>query len=265
MEKLVVIPTYNERENISNILHAIFNLREGFHVLVIDDGSPDGTAGIVKDLQKKFQGQLFIEERSGKLGLGTAYIYGFKWALANDYQFIFEMDADFSHNPHDLIRLYHACKYENADLAIGSRYVKGGGVVNWPSNRILLSKGASLYTRIITWMPVKDPTAGFVCYRKRVLETINLEEIRFTGYAFQIEMKFATWKLGFRIREVPIIFQDRTFGVSKMNKGIVKEGILGVLKLRWHSWFTNYRRRVKNTALPQLPHVHQSEMVAESK
>jgi dolichol-phosphate mannosyltransferase len=247
MEKLVVIPTYNERENISNILHAIFNLRENFHVLVIDDGSPDGTAGIVKDLQSKFPGQLFIEERKGKLGLGTAYIHGFKWAMVNDYSFIFEMDADFSHNPADLSRLYAACKTGGADLAVGSRYVKGGGVVNWPGNRIALSKGASVYTRMITWMPVKDPTAGFMCYKKEVLETINLDEIHFTGYAFQIEMKFAAWKLGFKLKEVPIIFQDRTYGVSKMNKGIVKEGILGVLKLRWFSWFTNYRKRVKNT------------------
>lgn len=265
MEKLVVIPTYNERENISNILHAIFNLREGFHVLVIDDASPDGTADIVRELQQKFPGQLFLEERRGKLGLGTAYILGFRWAIANDYEFVFEMDADFSHNPADLVRLYQACKYEGADLAIGSRYVKGGGVVNWPSNRIALSKGASIYTRLITWMPVKDPTAGFVCYRKRVLETINLDEIRFTGYAFQIEMKFATWKLHFRIKEVPIIFQDRTFGVSKMNKGIVKEGILGVLKLRWHSWFTNYRHRVKNVNSLPATAMRANEMVAESK
>jgi dolichol-phosphate mannosyltransferase len=246
MDKLVVIPTYNERENISNILHAIFNLGDNYHVLVIDDGSPDGTAQIVKDLQSKFTKKLFIEERKGKLGLGTAYIHGFKWALANNYSFIFEMDADFSHNPNDLPKLYAACKTGGAHLAIGSRYVKGGGVVNWPANRIALSKGGSLYTRMITWMPVKDPTAGFMCYRREVLETINLDQIRFAGYAFQIEMKFAAWKLGFKVREVPIIFQDRAYGVSKMNKGIVKEGILGVLKLRWHSWFTNYRKRVKN-------------------
>lgn len=246
MEKIVIIPTYNEKENIRQILQAIFNLNEGFHVLVIDDGSPDGTADIVKAMQPSFPGALFIEERKGKLGLGTAYIHGFKWAIAHGYAFIFEMDADFSHNPADLPRLYQACKNEGADVAVGSRYIRGGGVVNWPRNRIALSKGASLYTRIITWMPVKDPTAGFVCYKKEVLETINLDEIRFVGYAFQIEMKFAAWKLGFRIKEVPIIFQDRTYGISKMNKGIVKEGILGVLKLRWHSWFTNYRRRVKN-------------------
>ena len=247
MEKLIVIPTYNEKENISNILHAVFNLNEGFHVVVIDDGSPDGTAQIVKDLQQKFPGQLFIEERRGKLGLGTAYIHGFKWAIAKGYQFIFEMDADFSHNPADLSRLYHACKHEGADLAVGSRYTKGGGVVNWPANRIALSKGASIYTRMITWMPIKDPTAGFMCYKREVLETINLDEIVFVGYAFQIEMKFAAWKLGFVIKEVPIIFQDRTTGSSKMNKGIVKEGILGVLELRWRSLFTNYRKKVKNT------------------
>jgi dolichol-phosphate mannosyltransferase len=267
LEKLVVIPTYNEKENISNILHAVFNLNENFHVLVIDDGSPDGTAQIVKDLQSKFPGQLFMEERKGKLGLGTAYIHGFKWGIARNYQFIFEMDADFSHNPNDLPRLYNACKNEGADLAIGSRYTKGGGVVNWPANRIALSKGGSLYTRIITWMPVKDPTAGFMCYRKEVLETIDLDKIAFVGYAFQIEMKFATWKLGFKIKEVPIIFQDRTYGISKMNKGIVKEGILGVLKLRWHSLFTNYRSRVKKTEaeIPSVQTPQQNEVLAETK
>jgi dolichol-phosphate mannosyltransferase len=267
LEKLVVIPTYNEKENIINILHAIFNLNEGFHVLVIDDGSPDGTAQIVKDLQSKFSGQLFIEERKGKLGLGTAYIHGFKWAIARNYAFIFEMDADFSHNPADLIRLYDACKNKGADVAVGSRYIKGGGVVNWPKNRIALSKGASLYTRIITWMPVKDPTAGFMCYKKEVLEAINLDEIRFVGYAFQIEMKFAAWKLGFRIKEVAIIFQDRTHGVSKMNKGIVKEGILGVLKLRWYSFFTNYRKRLKknDSVKPVAEPTHKPEALAETK
>lgn len=249
MEKLVIIPTYNEKENITSILHAIFNLNEGFHVLVIDDGSPDGTAQIVKELQPAFPGQLFIEERRGKLGLGTAYIHGFKWAIANDYQFIFEMDADFSHNPADLPRLYDACKYKGADLSIGSRYTKGGGVVNWPANRIALSKGGGLYTRLITWMPVMDPTAGFVCYKKEVLETMNLDKIQFVGYAFQIEMKFAAWKLGFKIKEVPIIFQDRTQGSSKMNKGIIKEGVIGVLKLRWNSLFKNYRRKLKNDAV----------------
>jgi len=265
VEKLVIIPTYNEKENISNILHAIFNLNDGFHVLVIDDGSPDGTAQIVKELVSKFSDKLFIEERIGKLGLGTAYIHGFKWAIEKDYQFIFEIDADFSHNPNDLPRLYNACKNEGADVAVGSRYVKGGGVVNWPSNRIALSKGASLYTRMITWMPVKDPTAGFVCYKKEVLDTINLDEIRFVGYAFQIEMKFAAWKLGFKVKEVPIIFQDRTYGVSKMNKGIVKEGILGVLKLRWNSMFKNYRKRVKkNDSLKAVP-LNNKEVLVETK
>jgi len=267
LEKLVVIPTYNEKENISLILHAIFNLQQDFHVLVIDDGSPDGTAQIVKELQLKFSGKLFIEERINKLGLGTAYIHGFKWAIAHDYHFVFEMDADFSHNPNDLSRLYNACKNGGADLAIGSRYIKDGGVVNWPSNRILLSKGASLYTRMITFMPVKDPTAGFMCYRKEVLEAINMDNIVFVGYAFQIEMKFAAWKLGFKIKEVPIIFQDRTLGVSKMNKGIVKEGILGVLKLRWHSWFTNYRMRVKNkeTENSKITPPQQNEVLVETR
>ena len=264
-DNLVIIPTYNEQENISNILHAIFNLDEGFHVLVIDDGSPDGTSQTVKSLQSKFSGSLFIEERTGKLGLGTAYIHGFKWAIARGYDYIFEMDADFSHNPNDLPRLYNALKYEGADMAIGSRYVKGGGVVNWPTNRIALSKGASLYTRMITWMPVKDPTAGFVCYKREVLEAINLDAIAFVGYAFQIEMKFAAWKLGFKIKEVPIVFQDRMQGTSKMNKGIVKEGILGVLKLRWHSWFTNYHKRVKNTEPEHrsVSSVQHNEMLAE--
>lgn len=265
MEKLVVIPTYNEKENISSILHAIFNLNQGFHVLVVDDGSPDGTADIVKGLQNKFPGQIFIEERKGKLGLGTAYIHGFKWAIAKGYAFIFEMDADFSHNPNDLPRLYEACK-KGAHLSIGSRYVKGGGVVNWPANRIMLSRGASLYTQMITFMPIKDPTAGFMCYRREVLETINLDQIHFTGYAFQIEMKFAAWKLGFKLAEVPIVFQDRTQGVSKMNKGIVKEGILGVLKLRWHSWFTNYRKRVKNVDTGNSPSaISQKKVLAGSK
>jgi dolichol-phosphate mannosyltransferase len=246
LEKLVIIPTYNEKENIANILAAVFGLQQNFHVLVIDDGSPDGTAQIVKDLQSKYPGQLFIEERRGKLGLGTAYIHGFKWALAKGYNFIFEIDADFSHNPKDLNRLYDACKTGGGDVAIGSRYVSGGGVVDWPWDRIALSKGGSLYTRMITWMPIKDPTAGFVCYKREVLEAINLDAIAFVGYAFQIEMKFAAWKLGFKIIEVPIIFQDRTHGTSKMNKGIVKEGILGVLKLRWNSFFKSYRSKMRN-------------------
>jgi dolichol-phosphate mannosyltransferase len=245
---LVIIPTYNEKENISNIIKAIFGLHEQFHILVIDDGSPDGTAAIVKELQQEYPHSLYIEERRGKLGLGTAYIHGFKWAVSRGYNFIFEMDADFSHNPKDLNRLYAACKTGGADVAIGSRYVKGGGTINWPKDRIMLSKGGSLYTRIITWMPVKDTTAGFMCYKKEVLESINLDEIRFLGYAFQIEMKFAAWKLGFKVKEVPIIFEDRKLGVSKMHKGIIKEGVLGVLKLRWYSLFKDYHNRVKNSA-----------------
>jgi dolichol-phosphate mannosyltransferase len=247
LEKLVIIPTYNEKENIQAILQAIYNLQQDFHVLVIDDGSPDGTADIVRSLQPQFNGTVFLEERKGKQGLGTAYIYGFKWAIEKGYGFIFEMDADFSHNPADLPRLYDACKNGGGDVAIGSRYVKGGGVKNWPWDRIALSKGGSVYTRMILWMPVSDPTAGFVCYRKEVLEIINLDEIHFVGYAFQIEMKFAAWKLGFKIKEVPIQFEDRKYGESKMSKGIVKEGILGVLKLRWYSLFTNYRKRVKSS------------------
>ncbi|MFT3901626.1 MAG: polyprenol monophosphomannose synthase [Niabella sp.] len=244
MDKIVIIPTYNEKDNVASIIRAVFELEEPFHVLIIDDGSPDGTADIVKEMQPVYAGKLFLEERKGKLGLGTAYIHGFKWCLARGYQYIFEMDADFSHNPKDLVRLWKACAQEGADLAVGSRYVKGGGVVNWPADRIALSKGASMYTRIITWMPVKDPTAGFVCYTAKVLSAINLDKIFFVGYAFQIEMKFAAWKLGFKIKEVPITFQDRTKGKSKMNKGIVKEGILGVLRLRWQSLFKRYRRTV---------------------
>jgi len=234
-------------------------------VLVIDDNSPDGTADIVKSLQLKYPNELFLEERKGKLGLGTAYIHGFKWAYSRGYQYIFEMDADFSHNPSDLERLYDACKSGGADVAVGSRYVQGGGNVNWPWDRVLLSKGGSLYTRLITLMPVKDPTAGFVCYRKEVLETINLDQILFVGYAFQIEMKFAAWKLGFRIKEVPIIFKDRKLGSSKMNKGIVKEGILGVLNLRWQSWFKNYNNRVKNVEAKQPISAFSNEMAVKSE
>ncbi len=251
LEKLVVIPTYNEKENIANILRKIFSLNQGYHVLVVDDNSPDGTGQIVKQLQQEYNGRLHIEIRTaGKQGLGTAYIHGFRWALANGYRYIFEMDADFSHHPEDLERLYIACKKEGADVAIGSRYIKNGKVENWPWDRNMLSKGGALYTRLITWMPVKDPTAGFMCYKREVLETINFDEINFVGYAFQIEMKFASWKLGFHIREVPITFTDRKYGSSKMNKGIVKEGILGVLKIQWQSMFKNYRRRVKNRFEP---------------
>ncbi|UEG51327.1 polyprenol monophosphomannose synthase [Ferruginibacter lapsinanis] len=264
MEKLVIIPTYNEKENIESIISAVMNLQQGFHVLIIDDGSPDGTANIVKSLFNNYPGTLFLEERKGKLGLGTAYIHGFKWALAREYQYIFEMDADFSHNPADLPRLYEACK-NGAGVAVGSRYVKGGNVKNWPANRIALSKGASLYTRIITWMPVKDPTAGFVCYSREFLETLNFSSINFVGYAFQIEMKFAAWKLGFKITEVPITFIDRKLGDSKMNKGIIKEGVLGVIKLRWLSLFKNYRKKVANTYDQNSPSFKQPEVVLEGE
>ena len=264
MKKIVLIPTYNEKENISLIVHAVLGLSSNYHILIIDDNSPDGTANIVKTLQSKFQDRLFIESRTGKLGLGTAYILGFKWALAKEYDYIFEMDADFSHNPSDLQNLYLACK-NGADLAIGSRYVKGGAVENWPANRIALSKGASLYTRIITWMPVKDPTAGFVCYTKKVLEAMNLDGISFVGYAFQIEMKFAAWKLGFKIAEVPITFKDRKLGVSKMNKGIVKEGILGVLKLRWNSMFKDYHKKLTNKNDVVAKALSPTEVSLESK
>lgn len=263
MEKLVIIPTFNEKENIEKIIDAVFSLQLNFHILIVDDNSPDGTATIIKTLMSKYSGQLFLEERTGKLGLGTAYIYGFKWAIEKGYRYIFEMDADFSHNPVDLERLYQACK-QGAGVAVGSRYVKGGAVANWPANRIILSKGASLYTRIITWMPVKDPTAGFVCYKKDVLEAINLDGIGFVGYAFQIEMKFAAWKLGFKIAEVPITFIDRELGASKMNKGIVKEGILGVLKLRWQSMFKNYRKKVANTVYDKVNY-QQQDVVLEGK
>lgn len=243
MNKIVIIPTYNERENIEAIITAVMNLQNNFNVLIVDDGSPDGTAKIVKSLMSQFSEKLFIEERKGKLGLGTAYIHGFRWALERKYEYIFEMDADFSHNPQDLDRLYQAA-FNGADVAIGSRYVKNGAVENWPFDRILLSKGASLYTRIITFMPIKDPTAGFVCYKAHVLSTINLDAITFVGYAFQIEMKFAAWKLGFKIEEVPITFKDRKLGASKMNKGIIKEGIFGVLNLKWQSIFKDYRRKI---------------------
>jgi dolichol-phosphate mannosyltransferase len=245
VDKIVIIPTYNEKENIAAIINAVMGLNADFHVLIIDDGSPDGTANIVRSLFPSYPGKLFLEERRGKLGLGTAYIHGFKWCLKNGYHFICEMDADFSHNPKDLIRLHEACE-QGAGVAVGSRYVKGGKLENWPVDRILLSKGASLYTRIITGMPVMDPTAGFVCYRREVLEKINLNQIHFIGYAFQIEMKFTAWKLGFSIREVPITFIDRKLGASKMSKGIIQEGILGVLQLRRMSMKKNYRSMMSN-------------------
>ena len=246
MEKIVIIPTYNEKENISTIINAVFALGQGYHVLVIDDGSPDGTAAIVKGLMDNYPGLLFLEERTGKLGLGTAYIYGFKWSLARSYQYVFEMDADFSHNPNDLERLYNACKHDGADVSVGSRYVPGGKTENWPLDRQLYSKGGAFYTKLLTWMPVNDPTAGFVCYKRRVLETINFDMIQFVGYAFQIEMKFVAWKLGFKIKEVPITFVDRKIGFSKMSKGIIKEGVLGVLKIQLKSLFSDYLKKVKN-------------------
>ncbi|WP_439505663.1 polyprenol monophosphomannose synthase [Sediminibacterium sp.] len=247
MEKIVIIPTYNEKDNIASIIQAVFSLNQGYRILVIDDGSPDGTAEIVKQLIQSYPNQLFLEERKGKLGLGTAYIHGFKWCLNKGYQFIFEMDADFSHDPNDLERLYASCKYNGAQVAVGSRYVKGGYTENWPWDRQLYSRGGALYTKMLTWMPVQDPTAGFVCYKREVLEAINFDMISFVGYAFQIEMKFAAWKLGFIIKEVPIIFRDRKIGVSKMNKGIIKEGVLGVISIQWQSMFKNYRKRVKAT------------------
>lgn len=246
MEKIVIIPTYNEAENISSILNAIFSLQKNFHVLVVDDNSPDGTAAKVKNLINNYPGQLFIHERKGKLGLGTAYIDGFKWSIEKGYEFIFEMDADFSHKPQDLERLYLACKQDGFDVAIGSRYVKGGKIINWPLDRHIYSKGGAIYTRLITFMPVKDPTAGFICYRKKVLETINFDEIKFIGYAFQIEMKFAAWKLGFKITEIPIEFEDRKIGVSKMSKRILKEGVMGVIAIQAKSLFTNYRRKMRS-------------------
>lgn len=232
MDKVVIIPTFNEIENIEKIIRKVFSLPGQYHIKIVDDGSPDGTALKVKELQQEFPDRLFMTERSGKLGLGTAYICGFKWALAKGYPYIFEMDADFSHNPEDLNRLYDACANGGADMSVGSRYVKGGSVKNWPMNRIFISYGASLYTRMITWMPVKDCTAGFVCYTAKVLAALPLDEVKFVGYAFQIEMKYRTWKKGFSIKEVPIEFIDRLEGVSKMSKGIIKEAVLGVWKMR---------------------------------
>lgn len=229
---LVIIPTYNEKENIENIIKAVFNLPLAFDVLVVDDNSPDGTSQIVENLQKDFKKQLFLEKRAGKNGLGTAYIHGFKWALARDYEFIIEMDADFSHNPKDLVRLYDACANQGADVAVGSRYSQGVNVVNWPMKRVLLSYFASKYVQFITGIPIHDTTAGFVCYSRKVLETINLDKIKFVGYAFQIEMKYKAWKHGFNIKEVSVIFTDRTLGTSKMSGSIVTEAIFGVIKLR---------------------------------
>jgi dolichol-phosphate mannosyltransferase len=241
-ENLVIIPTYNEIENIEAILHAVMDLPEEFDVLVVDDGSPDGTGDKVKQLAAVYTNRIFIEERSGKQGLGTAYIHGFKWALKEAYQFIFEMDADFSHNPKDLSRLYKACKVEAYDVAIGSRYIKGVNVVNWPIGRVLMSYGAGIYVRFITRMPFMDPTGGFICYTNKVLSTIPLDKITFVGYAFQIEMKFNAYLYKFRTIEVPIIFTDRTKGVSKMSTKIFREAFFGVIIMKIWSWFKNFNR-----------------------
>ncbi|MBZ0099426.1 MAG: polyprenol monophosphomannose synthase [Taibaiella sp.] len=231
MDKLVIIPTYNEKENIERILLKVLSLAGGYHVLVVDDGSPDGTANIVRRLMETYPEQVHMIERTGKLGLGTAYIAGFKWALRRDYEYIFEMDADFSHNPDDLLRLHQAC-VAGADVAIGSRYVRGGRLVNWPWDRKFISRGGAFYTKLITWMPVNDPTAGFVCYRREVLKTIPLSEVQFIGYAFQIEMKYRAWRAGFKLKEVPITFEDRKEGTSKMTSGIIHEARFGVWKMR---------------------------------
>ncbi len=241
-DSIIIIPTYNEKENIEKIIRKVFSLEKAFHVLVVEDNSPDGTAAIVKTLMKEFPKQLFIEERKGKLGLGTAYIHGFKWSLKKGYDYTFEMDADFSHNPDDLIRLYNACAVDGADMSIGSRYISGVNVVNWPMGRVLMSYFASSYVRFITRMKVRDATAGFKCYSRKVLETIRLDKIKFVGYAFQIEMKYVSWKLGFKIKEVSVIFTDRTEGTSKMNSSIFKEAIFGVIDLRIRGMFKRIKR-----------------------
>lgn len=235
-EGVVLIPTYNERENAELIIRKVFSLPRAFDVLIIDDGSPDGTAAVVRSLMAEFPGRLHLEERAGKQGLGTAYIHGFRWALARGYAYVFEMDADFSHNPDDLLRLHDACAQEGYDLAIGSRYIQGVNVVNWPMDRVLMSYFASWYVRLITGMPIMDATAGFKCYTARVLQSIDLSKIRFVGYAFQIEMKWTAYKMGFKIKEVPVIFTDRTRGASKMSKGIIKEAFFGVLQMKLNSW-----------------------------
>jgi dolichol-phosphate mannosyltransferase len=242
MNSLIIIPTYNEKENIEKIIRKVFSLDFLFHILIVEDNSPDGTADIVKKMMQEFPERLFIEERKGKLGLGTAYIHGFKWALQRDYEYIFEMDADFSHNPDDLLRLYDACANKGADLAIGSRYCNGVNVVNWPMTRVLMSYYGSAYVRIVTGIPIRDTTAGFKCYKKIVLENIDFSKIKHVGYGFQIEMKFNVYKLGFKVIEVPIIFTDRTEGTSKMSKGIFKEAIFGVIGLKISSWFRTYKR-----------------------
>ena len=239
-KKIIIIPTYNEKENIEAIIHKTFTVSDS-NILVIDDGSPDGTADIVKNVMKQYPNRLFIEERTGKLGLGTAYIHGFKWALARDYDYVFEMDADFSHNPKDVERLYSAVLENNADVAVGSRYCQGVNVLNWPMSRLLMSYYGSMYVRFILGIPVKDTTAGFMCYSSKVLKTIDFEKIKHIGYGFQIEMKFNAHKLGFKIIEVPIIFKDRTLGTSKMSAGIFKEAIFGVIGLRMRSFFRKWR------------------------
>ncbi len=243
MERLVIIPTYNEKENIENIINVVFDLPIEFHVLVIDDGSPDGTADIVKRMMNQHSDRLFIIEREGKQGLGTAYITGFKWAIEHQYEYIFEMDADFSHNPQDLLKLYDACANEGADVSIGSRYITGVNVVNWPMGRVMMSYYASMYVRLVLGIKVRDTTAGFVCYRRQVLETIELDKIHFKGYAFQIEMKFTSIKCGFKVTEVPIIFINRVLGTSKMSGGIFSEALLGVIRLKISSWFRKYPQK----------------------
>lgn len=240
-ERLVIIPTYNEIENIQAMIDRVMELSPAFDLLVVDDASPDGTANLVKSASKQYPDRVHLLERQGKLGLGTAYIAGFEWALSHEYDYIFEMDADFSHNPSDLIRLWEACTKEGADMAIGSRYIKGLNVVNWPIERVLMSYFAGFYVRFITGMPIQDTTAGFVCYRRRVLESIPSHEIKFIGYAFQVEMKFTAWKFGFRLLEVPIVFTDRTKGESKMSANIFKEAIFGVIQMKISSLFRTYR------------------------
>ncbi|MFC5048047.1 polyprenol monophosphomannose synthase [Aquimarina hainanensis] len=240
VDAIVIIPTYNEIENVERIIRNVFSLQRRFDILIVDDNSPDGTAVCVKELQKEFPDRLFLKERKGKLGLGTAYIAGFKWALERSYEFVFEMDADFSHNPNDLIRLYNACAKGTSHVAIGSRYVTGVNVVNWPMTRVLLSWGASKYVRFITGMDIHDTTAGFICYKREVLEKIRLDKIQFMGYAFQIEMKFKAYLLKFKIKEIPVIFTDRTRGTSKMSKGIISEAVFGVLKMKIKSLFNLY-------------------------
>ncbi len=240
VDALVIIPTYNEIENVERIIKNVFSLQRDFHILIVDDSSPDATADKIKELQSDYPEHLFLLERKGKLGLGTAYIAGFKWALEHSYEYVFEMDADFSHNPNDLIRLYNACAKGTSDVAIGSRYITGVNVVNWPMSRVLLSWLASKYVRFITGMNIHDTTAGFICYKREVLEQINLDKIKFVGYAFQIEMKFKAYLLKFKIKEIPVVFTDRTRGSSKMSKGIISEAVFGVIKMKFKSLFKSY-------------------------